>query len=348
MNPNSKDDEDIYKKSENLIQRMNEEMRLSNDVLNSATYRRSYTISRHNPLSENQNIIQIKDSALKLEFVNIDEEFVKNKPNDAIFDDICSICSSKIYYEKYLCVICKDCIICPNCEQNHLHPVIKWKNNQLSSLNSIFLFLSNYNKEIQRMNANSNKGGFFGSNKIKFEFKIDSDNLSYTMQKNEKMEIPIYITNLSKGDVDCKKIKLALFGMNIKDLIIYNKEMENKIRRGETLKTTISVESNNIGKIYNFNIGLFSPADVDIAYNTITFKLEVLSDNEEEQLNMQFKNYPEIVKESKVYKKSVKRIMENNKVKKDPMAILNALKQCHGNVHQAIQLLTSNNINIQS
>jgi NACalpha-BTF3-like transcription factor len=347
MNPNSKDEEDIYKKSENIIQRMNEEMRLSNNVLNSATYRRSYTIARHNPLSDNQNIVKIQDSALKLEFVNIDEDF-SNKPKDSIFDDICSICSSKIYYEKYLCIICKDCIICPNCEQNHLHPVIKWKNNQLSSLNSIFLFLSNYNKEIQRLNANSNKGGLFGSSKTKYEFKLGSDNLSYTMQKNEKMEIPIYITNLSKSDVDCKKIKLALFGMNIKDLIIYNKEMENKIRRGETLKTTISIESNNIGKIYNFNIGLFSPAEVDIVYNTITFKMEVLSDNEEEQLNMQFKDYPEIVKESKVYKKSVKLIMENNKVKKDPMAILNALKQCHGNVHEAIKLLTSNKNIIQS
>lgn len=345
MNPNSKDSEDILKKSQDIFQKMNEQMRLSNDVLNSASYRRSYTVARQNPIAETQNIVKIQDSSLKnFEFVNIDQE---KKPDDAVFDDCCAICSSKIYYEKYLCVICKNCTICPNCEQNHLHPVIKWKNNQLSSMESIFLFLSNYNKEIQRLNANSNKGGFFGSSKQKYEFKIDSDNLSYTMQKKEKMEIPIYITNLSKTDVDCKQIKLVLFGMNIKDLIIYNKEMNNKIRRGETLKTTISVESTNINKIYNFNIGLFSPSDVEIGYNTITFKLEVLSDNEEEQLNSQFKNYPEIVKESKVYKKSVKLIMENNKVKKDPMAILNALKKCHGNVHQATELLTSNSNNIQ-
>ena len=345
MNPNSKDNEDIFRQSQDVFKKMQEQMRLSNDVLNSAPYRRSYTIGRNNPLADNQNIVKIEDSPSNFEFVNITKE---DKPKDSIFDDRCSICSSKIYYEKYLCVICKDCTICPKCEQNHLHPVIKWKNNQLSNLNSIFLFLSNYNKEIQRLNANSNKGGFFGSNKTKYEFKIDSDNLNYTMQKNQKMEIPIYITNLSKADVDCKKIKLALFGMYIKDLIIYNKEMENKIKRGETLKTTISVESNNFGKKVSFNIGLFSPADVDIAYNTITFELEVLSENEEEQLNKQFKDYPEIVKESKVYKKSVKLIMENNKVKKDPMAILNALKQCHGNVHEAKKLLTSNKNIIQS
>ena len=64
-------------------------------------------------IKEEQNIIRIKDSSL--EFVNLEQNFSK-KPDDAPFDDCCSLCSSKIYYIKYICVVCKDCILCPKCE----------------------------------------------------------------------------------------------------------------------------------------------------------------------------------------------------------------------------------------
>ena len=345
----NENEDDIHKETEDILKKIEEQMKLSNEVLYSQpprSTRYSVAIPRNRPIlnSETQNIVKIKDSSL--EFVNIDEDFI-NKPKDCPFDDICSICSSRIYYEKYLCVICKDCIICPNCELNHLHPVIKWKNNQLCSLNSIFLFLSNYNKDIQKLNSN-NKSGFFGSNKTKYEFKLESNSLEYSMKPREKMEIPLNIINLSKMDVDCKKIKLVLFGRNTKDLMINNKEIENKIGRGQALKTTISVESNNFCKNYNFTVGLFSTEDIDIEFNNLNFKLNVFVDNEEEELNLKFKDYPDLIKENKSIKKGVKIIMENDKIKEDTMVILRYLKKNHGNVHETIQNLISKNNNNES
>ena len=171
MEQKPKENEDIHQKTEDVLKKIQEQMKLTNDVLNSKIYRKSVTFAiKHPAINDRQNIVKIQDSSL--EFVNIEEDFV-NKPKDSIFDEICSICSSKIYYEKYLCVICKDCIICSNCELNHLHPVIKWKNNQLQNLNSIFLFLSQYNNSIQKLNLN-NDSGFFSSNKPKYEFKLES------------------------------------------------------------------------------------------------------------------------------------------------------------------------------
>lgn len=278
MNPNIKDNQDIHFETEDILKKIQNQMKLTNDVLNSSSFRKSSTFAinrRPNINTEKQNIIKISDS--NLEFVNIDEDFI-NKPKDSIFDDICSICSSKIYYEKYLCIICKDCIICPNCELNHLHPMIKWKNNQLPSLNSIFLFLSNYNKSIQKMNI-KNMGGFFGSNKPKYEFKLESKSYEYSMKPNEKIELPINIINLNKNDIDCKKLKLVLFSQNIKDLIAFNKEIDKLIKRGGFLKTSISIESSNFCKNYNFNIGLFSTEDIEIVFNSLSFKLRVFTDN---------------------------------------------------------------------
>ena len=139
---NQDENKNIYQETENVLQKMQEQLKLSEDALKKPQYRRSMTVVNNPKINLNQNIVKIKDSSL--EFVNIEDGF-KEKPKDSPFDDICSICSSNIFTEKYLCLICKECILCQNCELNHLHPVIKWKNNQLSNLNKIYYkLLNNY------------------------------------------------------------------------------------------------------------------------------------------------------------------------------------------------------------
>ena len=269
---NALEEEGLSSETEDVLKKIQEQLTLSEEALNKTSYKRSVSLANPNiNFNQNQNIVKIKDSSL--EFVNIEDDF-KNKPKDSPFDDICSICSSNIYLEKYLCLICKECILCPNCESNHLHPVIKWKNNQLSSLNKIFLFLSNCNKEIIDYN-NKNKGGIFGINKPKYNFKLKSDIFKCSMKPNQKLEIPINIINLNNEIVDCNKLNLVLFGRNIKDLIVYNKEIKGKIKKEESIKTSINVESGKFCKMYHFEIGLFSSQDVELDFNTISFKVKV-------------------------------------------------------------------------
>lgn len=269
-NPNyDKDDEkdDIFSKIKNEL----------NDNVKFSSIRKSTISFTNRPiLNQSQNIVKLKDSSL--EFVNIEDDFAK-KPEDSPFDDVCSICSSKIYYEKYLCIICKDCIICQNCESTHLHPVIKFTNNLLTSLDDIFYFLSYNNNDIQNYIENSNKGGFFSKSKTKYEFKIESSNVEYSMDKNDKLNIPINICNLNKFDVDCKKIKLILFGSNTKDLVVHNKKLEQLIKRGDALKTNLSVESKEFIKNYSFNVGLYSCEDINIISNTLAVKLKIVNSN---------------------------------------------------------------------
>ena len=49
------------------------------------------------------------------------------------------------------------------------------------------------------------------------------------MKPNQRLEIPVKISNLNNSDVECSQLKLILFGRNIKDLIVFNKEIKDRI-----------------------------------------------------------------------------------------------------------------------
>ena len=144
-----KENEDnIHIQTENIMKKIQEQMNLAEEALNrckTSEYSKdtaSKSMQLPRKTKEEQNIIRIKDSSL--EFVNLEQNFSK-KPDDAPFDDCCSLCSSKIYYIKYICVVCKDCILCPKCEIEHEHPTVKCKFPQLSTLKDIYIYIDTRN-----------------------------------------------------------------------------------------------------------------------------------------------------------------------------------------------------------
>ena len=334
---------DIHQETEDIIKKIQTQMRLTESLLNSKSrYTRTMTAEIALPNKDSQNIIKIEDSSL--EFVNIDDDFVK-KPKDSPFDEVCSICSSRIYYDKYICVICRDCVLCTKCEKVHLHPLLKCKNNHISTLTEIFSYLSQNNSEIKKISEEENNnnsgflGGIFGQNKTGYEFKLETKMNDYEMKQNEKMQLPIRVYNLNKIDIDCKKLKLILFSRGNKDLVIYHKELDKIIKSKSFIDTTISIQSNDFCKIYNFSIELYSNESVELIYESLSFKIRVVKDNEEEELNNYFKEYPEILIENKITKKGIKNIMENKDIKANAMTILQYFKKNHGNIHETIKSL---------
>ena len=109
---------------------------------NKISYSKTMTFSSKS--KNKQNIINIFGD----DFVNINNDFAV-KPKDAIFDDACSMCSSKIYYKKFICVICPNCILCEKCQEEHLHPIIESRYSQFSNAMDIYNFLKNYNDELK-------------------------------------------------------------------------------------------------------------------------------------------------------------------------------------------------------
>ena len=139
MKPSSEEEENEnnYQETENVLQKIQEQLKLSEDALNTASYRRSMSLVPSPNINLNQNIVKIKDSSL--EFVNIEDDF-KNKPKNCPFDDVCSICSSNIYMEKYLCLICKECILCKNCELEQSISILSSPDSSLRNFLNLTIF----------------------------------------------------------------------------------------------------------------------------------------------------------------------------------------------------------------
>ena len=342
---------DLFDQTEDISKKIEEQMRLTEEALNNfnedkiirdKTYSKSMYLPRIKK-KENQNIVKIKDSSL--EFVNLEENFSK-KPEDALFDDCCSICSSKIYYIKYMCVICKDCILCPKCEIEHEHPTLKCKFPQLSTLKDIYIYINTKNSEIKN---NKNAGGFLSDIfNNKSELKLECNSYQFSMRKNSKKIIPIVVYNLSGNDFDLKKNKIIVFARNNKDLNVHTKFLEGIMNKNDNLKIYVTVESVDICKTYDFTLELFSNSNAKLKSNELKFKVEINEDNDDDKLNEFFEKYqdfPEIFIEPANIKNAVKKILENTSTKFEPINILKSLKNNKGNIEETLNELSNKKIN---
>ena len=341
----------LFDQTEDISKKIEEQMRLTEEALNNfnedkiirdKTYSKSMYLPRIKK-KENQNIVKIKDSSL--EFVNLEENFSK-KPEDALFDDCCSICSSKIYYIKYMCVICKDCILCPKCEIEHEHPTLKCKFPQLSTLKDIYIYINTKNSEIKN---NKNAGGFLSDIfNNKSELKLECNSYQFSMRKNSKKIIPIVVYNLSGNDFDLKKNKIIIFARNNKDLNVHTKFLEGVMNKNDNLKIYVTVESVDICKTYDFTLELFSNSNAKLKSNELKFKVEINEDNDDDKLNEFFEKYqdfPEIFIEPANIKNAVKKILENTSTKFEPINILKSLKNNKGNIEETLNELSNKKIN---
>lgn len=336
---------DIVQQTENILKKIQEQMRLTEEVLSlskpNLEEEKVYTKSLSMMLPKNkkppQSTFKIRESIQ--EFLNFDHNL--EKPEKSPFNDTCSFCNSKIYFNKYICIVC-DCILCPKCEINHEHPVLKCKFNQLSSLESIYIYINTKNQEVKNSRNNSSFLSNIFSNK--YELKMECSLNSFTMRPNSKKNIPITILNLSNTDLDCEKNKVVIYGKNNKDLKVNITYINNKMNKNDSIETLVTVESNDKTKVYNFDLEIYSSVmNNKLKSNILNFQVKINDDQEDEELNQFFKDYPKVAIESVDIKKGVKKIYQDTKNKHDPMTILIHLKKNNGNVDDTFYNLNYSN-----
>ena len=263
------------------------------------------------------------------------------------FNDICKSCGGPIKNIKYICVICPDYILCQKCEQVHIHPVLKCKSIQLSTLKSVYIYMNKRNKVIQSFLKNEKDSSVFGLFQnifsVKYEINLSTPFTKITMRPNKTLKIPITIQNLSSTKIECKLLQLYLLAKNIKDLKVYNYEVDLIINKREQNDIYMTVESNNHVGEYNFSVELYSIKNIKLKSNSLNFNIIVNDDEEEEELNDMFKDYLNIVIASKETKMGIKKIMENENIKEDPIIIFQFLKNNNNNVEKTIENLISKN-----
>ena len=338
------------------IDNKNENIQKENELIISKTYKKEKDFSgnlysREKNLTFNikdiqkdrQNIIKIENS--DLEFVDINENFTK-KPNTAPFDDICSMCSSKIYFKKYICIVCRDCVLCQDCQEEHLHPIIKCKQTQLSTVQDIYNYLKNSNNKIKQIsNQKTKKYGIFGNLfSEKYELKLNCNALNFSMRPNKKINIPITVQNLSNVPFNCEQNNLILFARNNKDLKVYEKKVGQILNKKEQIDVNMILESNDMCKIYYFTIELYTSEEIKLKSNILSFTLEVNNDEEDEILNEEFKDFPKVIVMNKNIKKGIKKILEDKSITQDPVLVMQFLSNNKGDIEKTIQNLKSMNI----
>ena len=338
------------------IDNKNENIQKENELIISKTYKKEKDFSgnlysREKNLTFNikdiqkdrQNIIKIENS--DLEFVDINENFTK-KPNTAPFDDICSMCSSKIYFKKYICIVCRDCVLCQDCQEEHLHPIIKCKQTQLSTVQDIYNYLKNSNNKIKQIsNQKTKKYGIFGNLfSEKYELKLNCNALNFSMRPNKKINIPITVQNLSNVPFNCEQNNLILFARNNKDLKVYEKKVGQILNKKEQIDVNMILESNDMCKIYYFTIELYTSEEIKLKSNILSFTLEVNNDEEDEILNEEFKDFPKVIVMNKNIKKGIKKILEDKSITQDPVLVMQFLSNNNGDIEKTIQNLKSMNI----
>ena len=282
----------------------------------------------------------------KDEIINLDgKDLIIKKEHP--FNEICKSCGGQIKNIKYICVICPDCILCQKCESIHIHPVLKCKSIQLSSLKSVYIYMNKRNQVIQSFLKNEKDSSVFGLFQdifsAKYEINLSSPINKITMRPNKPIKIPITIQNLSSTKIECKLLQLYLLAKNIKDLKVYNYEIDLVINKREQNDIYMTVESNNHIGEYNFNVELYSIKNIKLKSNVLNFNIIVNDDEEEEELNETFKDYLNIVVASKETKMGIKKIMENEDIKEDPITIFQFLKNNNNNVEKTIENLISKN-----
>ena len=337
--PNAKCiNENLIKESPTVNIKLNQNNNKENDFSDNK-FARANTVSFSK--KDRQNVIKIQNS--DLEFVDINENFSK-KPNTAPFDEACSICSSKIYFKKYICIVCRDCILCQSCQAEHLHPMLKCKQSQLSSVQDIYNYLKHNNNEIKQISNNNNKKkgkGFFGLFSEKYELKLNCNALKFSMRPNKRINIPITIQNLSNVPFNCEENDLILFARNNKDLKVYEKKVGQILNKQEQIDINMVLESNDFCKIYYFTIELYTSKEIKLKNNILSFQLEVNNDEEDEILNEEFKDYPKVIVMNKNIKKGIKQILQDKNITQDPVTVMQFLQNNNGNIEETIKNLKS-------
>ena len=298
----------------------------------------------------NSNNIEAFSEKDDIDYIDMGGDIIRNKEHP--FNEHCTICNSQIINKKFICVICPNSILCPKCEEIHIHPVLKCKSSQLSTLKDVYIYLNKRNMVIQSFLKNEkDSSGFKLFHDIfsdKYEIKLSTSCTNITMRPNKNLKIPITLQNLSGNKVECKLLQLFLIAKNTKDLKVYNKELDIGINKREQNDIYILVESNNHLSEYNFNIELYSIKNIKLKSNNLEFNIIVNDDEEEEELNEKFKDYPSIIITSKETKKGIQKIMENESINEDPITILQFLKNNNNDIDKTIDNFYSMKTRIRS
>ena len=261
---------------------------------------------------------------------------------DTFKTEICSLCGHNLQGIKYICVVCENSILCTNCENDHFHPCIKFKNEFLSNLPSIYRFISKNNAYKKETN-----------NKLLKLFKKEYEIKMYPLtdekvclRPHKEAKFPIRIYNLSKEIIH--STQFDIIPKDNKLVQIYFEAYEKfSIKPNE--KYTIKLKCISGGKMgrEKINFYLFSRelALKNSGQLKFCIEFEINDDVKEEDMNKNLKPNENVILYSKTVLKILNEIGDNNRSEKYINEVFDILISSKWDKNKAINKIKSLKIN---
>ena len=304
------------------------------DLLNSEIFN-DENIKNNNNNNNNKNLNNIIAESIMIKKNRPNQEN-KNKKKEKIkiFNNKCNLCNNELFDIKYICTLCDDLILCEKCEENHVHPMVKYKNlNYGDKFENILNFYKIKNKDLQ------NKKNII--EKI-FKKKDDLITLSLTLglfennlvlRPNQNREFLLKIKNNSKTNIE--KNKFSILFTNYKNLNIVFDNNINEIKPNDSINIPINIFSGKEKGKYDVIINIFSK-DLKLISNQLILKVEVNEDKEDDDLNKQLEKYNNLIILPKEQKKIICYVYSEKLSIKQPDEIYLILNNHKWNVDEAI------------
>lgn len=267
----------------------------------------------------------------------IDEEKAVVIKKNQIFEDKCSLCKNPFLANKYGCLLCPNYYLCNKCEENHPHPMIKYKSHNLSdNINKILdVSFSQYYKEKDFLKKI--KDNYKLKNIYPLTLRTNISSNSFIMGNNQTREINLLIKNLNSFQIPKNTLNIFLknqYDLNIKinDEALF-KDINAKFEI--PIKLTIKSNSKNILQTYNVRIEVISN-NMDIIATPIILKITVKNDEEDNKLNDQFNEFPSIILLPKEKKQKLQYIIKEKLSIKSPAEIKAIMEKFKWNIDDAI------------
>lgn len=257
----------------------------------------------------------------------------------------CSLCNTEVSYLRYVCLVCKNFIFCSDCEKFHLHPLCKIKGNAFTSLEQVLKYIKRHNFRKEEIENNKNPNIFKKMTLKKIKLKLSVLSNKFSMRQNKKIIVPITIENLTKNEPS-KDTEIYLYSKDTKEIVIQESMILCELRSKEQAELNIVFESLNIKGTSSFTLEIYATgSDKEIIEsNNLSFTVTVDDDQEDEELNNFFKDYPKLLVLEKEQKKIIKYIIDEKLSKEHPYMIMSILKNNKWNKEISVNQMIEQNI----
>ena len=266
-----------------------------------------------------------------------DEEKAVVIKKEQIFEDKCSLCKKAFVANKYGCLFCPNYYLCNKCEENHPHPMIKYKSHNLSdNINKIIdvSFSQNYKEKDFHENLKKNY-------KLKkmylLTLRTNISSNSFVMGNNQTRELNLIIKNLNSIKIPKNTLNIFIknqYDLNIK---INDEALFKDINAKFEIPVKLTIKSNTKSLLQNYNLRIeVISNNMDIIATPIDLKITMKNDEEDNSLNEQFNEFPSIILLPKEKKKKLQYIIKEKLSVKSPAEIKAIMEKFKWNIDEAI------------